>query len=376
MEHGKEERTKKKIGKLLWTIFTIHSNLVRFEGGGGEWAVEGVELMFNSSSRAEDGSTCSSSSSFRRNSGRFSQDWPLHILHKVEHFRPAFLQPQAPMHPVAHLQDTVFKSFRGAASLSVVIGSKPRLPLFQPHSSGSFFSPSHVITWWYARKAWNLAASGVGGSFARLSLVLLEINLLYLREVRDWTKSPPYKATKIISPASEICVAVASGSRNFSAWWSNNVLFWNKRQNLFFPKPKMLEVVSQPLIAWRSRTFSCELYLNDDEQYITSGELPLPGFRKYTFLTVAAVPVSITSKSISSPIITTASYFEAIDLAVVTINTSASSSAWSVLMLAASSSEMRSAMKRFLFLSFDNSFSWGVRLIIHQPKFVIVHLFW
>lgn len=67
------------------------------------------------------------SSSFRFGSGEFTQPLPAQFLQITEHRSPAFLQLLQPpvVHPVAHLQLTICSRVSGAASMTVVIGTRP-----------------------------------------------------------------------------------------------------------------------------------------------------------------------------------------------------------------------------------------------------------
>ncbi|GBN64033.1 hypothetical protein AVEN_159134-1 [Araneus ventricosus] len=63
--------------------------------------------------------------SSRLMSDAFSQASPIEQVHREEHIRPAFRQPQAFLHPFLQLQDVIFKRDSGAASLSILRREKP-----------------------------------------------------------------------------------------------------------------------------------------------------------------------------------------------------------------------------------------------------------
>ncbi|GBM02059.1 hypothetical protein AVEN_209749-1 [Araneus ventricosus] len=80
-------------------------------------------------------------SSSRLMSDTFSQASPREQVHREEHIRPAFRQPQAFLHPF--LQDIIFKRDSGAASLSILRGERPNRVGTQPLSRGFFSCPNH-----------------------------------------------------------------------------------------------------------------------------------------------------------------------------------------------------------------------------------------
>ncbi|GBN00106.1 hypothetical protein AVEN_153786-1 [Araneus ventricosus] len=79
----------------------------------------------------DDGVSSSSSmlSSSRLVSDTFSQASPREQVHREEHIRPAFRQPQEFLHPFLQFQDIIFKRDSGAASLSILRGCVGRGPI-------------------------------------------------------------------------------------------------------------------------------------------------------------------------------------------------------------------------------------------------------
>ncbi|GBL71351.1 hypothetical protein AVEN_85112-1 [Araneus ventricosus] len=75
-------------------------------------------------------------------SDTFSQASPTEQVHREEHIRPAFRQPQAFLHLFLQLQDIIFKRDSGAASLSILREKRPNRPLPSPTQEDF----SHVLT--------------------------------------------------------------------------------------------------------------------------------------------------------------------------------------------------------------------------------------
>ncbi|GBN57630.1 Neprilysin-1, partial [Araneus ventricosus] len=66
-------------------------------------------------------------------SDMFSQASPREQVHREEHIRPTFRQPQVFLHPFLQLQDVIFKRDSGAASLSILRGQRPNRVSTQTH---------------------------------------------------------------------------------------------------------------------------------------------------------------------------------------------------------------------------------------------------
>ncbi|GBN39218.1 hypothetical protein AVEN_24072-1 [Araneus ventricosus] len=82
-------------------------------------------------------------SSSRLMSDTFSQASQREQVHREEHIRSAFRQPQAFLHPFLQLQDMIFKKDSGAASLSILRAERPNRVGTPPHSRGFFSCPNY-----------------------------------------------------------------------------------------------------------------------------------------------------------------------------------------------------------------------------------------
>ena len=202
-------------------------------------------------------SSAASSKSSRSTCGEFWHAMPLHWPHAGVHWRPFLKQVQD---RVSHLPPQLHLIFRrscaGAAGSDICTGIRPVEDLAHPHSSGERSFPFHACTCRKTRWLWNRAASYVGGSFSGgtypAAVATFVWNFWSLAVFRScaWL---PYMISSALSPAFSRATFEDSLAIKVAALSSRAAYFFRTPT---FPIPCGLEVVSQPLIAWRKRSDS------------------------------------------------------------------------------------------------------------------------